>query len=122
MLHSESPRRTTTPSSTTWPAAGALVSRSSPSGSWMRVRSGGEGVQAASGASAGEEDAVARVLGRDAGAAARGAEIGIGQVTEGALAAAPSVTSRALDTGWPLVRSRMVPPEAAPAESVAAAS
>ena len=50
MLHSVSPRRTTTSSSTRVPASGARLSRWRASGSGTGVRSGGEGVQAASGA------------------------------------------------------------------------
>src|SRR6478609_969319 len=122
MLHSESPRRTTTPSSTTWPAAGALLSRASPSGSWVRVRSGGEGVQAASGASPGERTGVGRTPDGDVGPAARGGDVGVGQDAEGAVAAAASVTSGPLDTGRALLPPRVVPVEAAPAEAVAATS
>src|SRR5690242_2083463 len=108
MLHSESPRRTATPSSTTWPGAGVLLSRSSPSASWIRGRSGAEGVHAASGTSA-EEVGAGRTCGPDAGPdagpAGRG-EVSVGQDAEGAVAAGAGVASSPLDTGWPVVPSR----------------
>ena len=95
MLHSVSPRRTTTSSSTTWPAAGVRLSRSSPSGSCMRVRSGGEGVQAASGAVAPGPGTGGRTLGGDAGPARRCREAGVGGRRPGRSARAPSATERA---------------------------
>ena len=62
MLHSVSPRRTTTSSSTRVPASGAGLSRWRASGSGTGVRSGREGVQAASGAVAPAPSAVPTVL------------------------------------------------------------